>query len=180
MSERNPAEGRKSSSQTPKGVTRTQTSPKTLEALEAAKQDLVFIPSPPQRKAKARFWANWEQFGNAGPDKQTVLQITREPAVSRWWGLPGFQDWFKNEDDSRERLNYLWQIALDTAEEILLNPDTHPSARVNMVKIIGQLAGKEPTKGEPQYLDTEIQKMDSQRLLEYVKKNAKKLLDSKD
>lgn len=175
-------ERRKSSSQTPKGVTKgvdSQLEKKTtVDALAAAQQDLIFVPNPAQRKAKARFWSHYEQFGAAGPDKQTALQITREPAINRWWALPGFQEWFRNEDESKERLRYLWEIALDAAEEILLNPDTQPSARVNMIKIIGNLAGKEPDKGEPKFLDTEIQKMDSQRLLDYVKKHAKKLLEA--
>lgn len=152
---------------------------KVENALQTAVQDILFIPNPSQRRVKARFWSRYESWNSVPEDitAAAVAQVTNEPAISRWWATPGFKEWFRNEDETRERLEYLFQVALDAAEEILLDPNAQASAKVNMIKTIGLLAGKEPARvaAEPQYLDAQVAKMDVKRLEEFVKKQALKI-----
>jgi len=113
-----------------------------IKILAESRQDLVFLPSPAHRRAKSKFWARYSGLG-ATPGKAEVAALTGESGINRWWGLAGFKEWFLNQDETRERLEYLYQVALDAAEQILLDPEANPSARVNMVKVVAQLAGKD-------------------------------------
>lgn len=151
-----------------------------VKNLSSMTEDLLFLPNPRHRQVKARFWARYDSL-MAPVDKLTasaVIQITEEPVVARWWSLPGFKEWFLNQDEARERLEYLYMLALDTAESVLANPDSNDNAKVQMVKVIAQLAGKEP-RGQV-YADDDIQKMGPEQLRAFIKKVAPKLIGSEE
>jgi len=135
-------------------------------------EDILFSPNPVQRKAKARFWSRYEPnpIGDGNVSLEMVQRVTGDPSTKRWWGLPGFKEWFLNAEESRERLEYLFNVALDTAESILVDPDANDNAKVQMIKVIAQLAGKEPTRREEKFLDAEIQKMSESQLRAYLEK----------
>lgn len=135
-----------------------------------------FTPSADQRKMKARFWAKREAspFGTdiskLGPEE--IARQTRCSALVNWWKKPGFKDWFLNNNEHRERLEYLFDLALNAAEDILLNTDPKAqAARVNMVKTISELASKMPNKQQTVVLDRDIAKMDEHQLREYLSKH---------
>lgn len=132
-----------------------------------------FTPSSDQRKMKARFWAQVENspFGpnvvNLGPEE--IARKTKCSALVNWWKKPGFKDWFLNNNEHRERLEYLFDLALNAAEDILLNTDPKAqAARVNMVKTISELASKMPNKQQTIVLDRDIAKMDETQLRDYI------------
>ena len=151
-----------------------------IKALESIKQDLVFLPNPAHRRAKSKFWSRYSDLDLAqNISLGAALQLTKEPQLAKWWNLPGFKDWFLNNDEARERLEYLWFVGMDTIESIFLDPDANHNAKVQAFKIIAQLAGKEPDKRE-KYADESIQKMDSAKLKAYILKNAPKLLSEED
>lgn len=153
---------------------------KDNKTLTGIAEDLVFLPSPKHRQVKSKFWTRYDSL-NIDPDQisaAAVVDITGEPAVSRWWHVPGFKAWFLNEDEARERLEYLYMLALDSAEEVLLNPEAQANAKVQMVKVIAQLAGKEP-KGE-KYADEDIQRLSPEKLRAYIEKTAPRLLNKPD
>lgn len=135
-----------------------------------------FAPSADQRKMKARFWAQVENspFGpnvaNLGPEE--IARKTKCSALVNWWKRPGFKDWFLNNNEHRERLEYLFDLALNAAEDILLNTDPKAqAARVNMVKTISELASKMPNKQQTVVLDRDIAKMDESQLREYLSRH---------
>jgi hypothetical protein len=69
--------------------------------------------------------------------------MTNSAALRAWWDKPGFQDWFLSATVVDERLDYLLHLALASAEDILLNTDPKAqSARVQMVKIVAEMAGR--------------------------------------
>lgn len=105
--------------------------------------------------------------GNITP--AIVKQLTGSSKVDGWWKEAGFKEWFTNTDEQRQRLEQLFETALDAAQDILINTDPKAqSARVQMVKIIAELAHKMPSRnpGAQQVnpLTAAIQGMDKAQL----------------
>lgn len=139
------------------------------------KMELVFMPSPAMRATKAKFWKRCDYEEPRNVSVEMVVQITNSSSIRTWWSKEGFREWFLNKDEAAERLEYLYMLALDAAEDVLLNPNVPPSARIGLIKIVAQLAGKEPSKDQL-FLDEEIQKMEPARLRALITKLAPKFL----
>lgn len=146
----------------------------TEKAIEAAIVDITFLPSPEQRKVKAAFWATFADNPLADADnitKASALQITNDNRINRWWGTPGFSEWFSNRDEFRQRLEYLANLGLDTIEEILLDPDANANARMNAAKLMLEAASKMPNKwNQEKFLDEHIQRMGARELESWLAK----------
>lgn len=112
---------------------------------------ILFKPTEAMVRVKARFWAKWGMNPLQAPGQVTLAtaqQMTQSAALGAWWPKPGFVTWFCNTSVTEERLDYLLHLALSSAEDILLNTDPKAqSARVQMVKIVAEMAGK--LKGAP-------------------------------
>lgn len=149
-----------------------------INALKDARKSLIFSPNHAQRKAKAKFWTRMDT-GLGSPNLMSaaiVSEIIGEAAVKKWWSLPGFREWFFNEQEAKERLEYLFMLALDSAEYILLDENANASAKVQMIKVLAALSGKDQER-EQKLLDEKIQKMDMKQLQEYIKRTAPKLIE---
>lgn len=105
-----------------------------------------FHPTEAQSRIRARFWARMADNPLLDPRAVTLSQaqqMTQSAALGTWWKKPGFQDWFLSSTVVDERLDYLLHLALASAEDVLLNTDPKAqSARVQMVKIVAEMAGK--------------------------------------
>ena len=151
----------------------------TEETLNLALSELTFLPSPEHRKIKSAFWAVADETQLVDPSQEvelsTALRFTADNRLQRWWALPGFREWFANREEFRQRVEYLANLALDTAEEILLDKKANAAARANMVKLMVEVANKMPPRqiSKELYIDEKIQKMDRVQLEEYVKRNVK-------
>lgn len=143
----------------------------------------MFSPTADQRKVKARFWTLMQSapFGTR-PDKmgpEEIVRKTRTPALSNWWKTPGFKEWFLNNTEHQERLEYLFDLALSAAEDILRNDDPKAqSARVNMVKTVAELARKMPSKQQTVVLDREVANMSEDQLREFIAKAKANVVDA--
>lgn len=121
-----------------------------VQKLDTLLGEISFSPSAEQRQCKAAFWARLEENPICSPDSVTLAaasQLTGEGQLSRWWSIAGFSDWFANKNEFRERIEYLAGRSLDIAEEIIEDVNANPSARVNMIKLIMEVAQKMPGKG---------------------------------
>lgn len=135
----------------------------------------LFQPSKAQRALKARFWtlvSNSLSIKN--PRTMTTMEIAqtvRDNRIMNWWNVAGFQDWFLNNTEHIEKLEYLFDLALTAAEDVLLSDDPKSaSAKVNMVKVIAELARKMPTRGESKdFADDKVARMSKEELQEYLK-----------
>lgn len=107
-----------------------------------------FKPSVPQKKAKAAFWVNWQDDPQLDPKlmtKDEAAILSGQPRVSAWWAQEGFRDWFINRQEHKARLEYLYDLALERAEKILLSEDPKTaSAQVNVIKAVADLGAKFP------------------------------------
>jgi hypothetical protein len=141
----------------------------------AQTEDLLFTPTPSQRKSKATFWLRMEDnvaFDAESATLADVTQLTNSAQVKDWWAKPGFREWFLNRDEHRQTLEYLYGLGLETAERILRSTEPKAmSAQVNILKVLGELASKFPRQKESgRYLDATIQKMDKLELAAYLEK----------
>ena len=151
--------------------------------LESGIQDLVFIPVPSHRRVKSAFWASINENPILDPASDGIslsmaLQITGDTRLNKWWHLPGFVEWFVNKDEFRQRVEYLANLALDVAEEILLDRDSNPNARVNMTKLVIEVANKLPknNKDDSKFLDARIASMSKEELEDFIRKQSKLLM----
>lgn len=149
---------------------------------EAVRDEVLFTPSKTQRRAKACFWVAWQDNPSVDIElitAQEAVHLSNSPAVNSWWSSPGFKEWFLNRDEHRQRLEYLYDLALDAAEEILLSTDPKTqSARVNVIKAVAELGSKFPKgqniSGEVQNWLSAIGKMDSLQLKALFEKQGAK------
>jgi hypothetical protein len=143
--------------------------------LAAAQTDLVFAPTPDMRRAKAAFWSRFAEAPMAPADAVTLAsaqQLGADKRLSKWWTLPGFAEWFQNREEFRERLEYLADIALDSLEQVLTDPDSNPSAKVASAKLVLEAASKMPKK-EAEAPASRLETMSRGELEDYVRKNLK-------
>lgn len=139
--------------------------------------DLIFRPTYEQVQVKAAFWAKFSEnplVDSQNIDLPTAQKFVNDPRLEKWWTHYGFKEWFLNEEEFVQRLQAIAFLALGTLEEVLSNPDANPSARVNAAKLAFEAANKMPQKWQkgPQYLDTDIQKMDQAQLENFLRQKS--------
>lgn len=147
--------------------------PRNANILAELVGDLTFLPSPEQRKTKSAYWTlradsplNSDQI--TLPEAQ---QVTGEGRLRKWWSLPGFPEWFANREEFRQRVEYLANLALDTAEEILLDRNINANARVQMAKLVIEAANRMPQKYQKElYVDEKVSQMGKKELEEYIRR----------
>lgn len=153
------------------------------KVLAAATQDIVFSPTPDMRRAKAAFWSSLTDhpLGIGDTDTLTLAaskQLGADSRLPRWWAIPGFQEWWQNKQEFKQRLEYMAQLALDSLEEILADPNANPTAKVNSAKLVLDAANKMPKKVPEENLDAKLSAMSRSELEEYVRSKVKYLTPS--
>lgn len=147
--------------------------PRNVNILAELVGDLTFLPSPEQRKAKSAYWTV-RADSPLQADRITLQEAqsaTGEGRLRKWWTLPGFPEWFANREEFRQRVEYLANLALDTAEEILLDRNVNANARVQMAKLVIEAANRMPQKYQKElYVDEKVAQMGKKELEEYIRK----------
>lgn len=153
---------------------------KDVKEVKKAIEQLEFQPNDQQRKLKARFWSLYSADPYIEPkllNLEHVLEFTKDHRAERWWAVPGFKIWFLNDKEHEERLAYLYHLALDSLEEILLSDDPKmSSARVNAIRLVAELGNKMPSKSTgKEFSDKQINDMSKQQLEEFISTQSKRL-----
>lgn len=138
--------------------------------------DLVFIPSPLQRACKARFYKRIDFDLDLAKDVTLAqaIQLTGNQQLGNWWKQDGFKEWFINQDEAAERIEYLYMLWMDKAESLLLDPLANHNAIVQLGKIIAQLSGR---ANQEKFSDDLINKMSKEQLRAFAERLAPKLLN---
>ena len=142
----------------------------------------AFRPLPSQRQAKTRYWALVSEQALVedldGHDPYELARTLQCPPLPAWLENPQFRVWFGNKHEHLQRIEYLFDLALDAAEQILQNEDPKAqSARVTMIKVLADLANKRRTE---KVADVSINQMTPDQLRAYIEKQAPLLLKSED
>ena len=134
----------------------------------------TFRPTESQRRAKAALMAALVDSNNSLLDPKainlaTAIRLTNIQTLTAWWNQPGFRDWFLNKEEIKQKIKYLTDKALESAVQILDDPDPRSSsAKVNILKILLQYETAEvQTK-----TNTRFDSMDMQQLRGFLKQNA--------
>lgn len=149
---------------------------KATNALAELAEDsgALFTPNRGQRAIKARFWTILSNsMTSKNPLEMSTVEVmrtVRDNRLGAWINIPGFKDWFFNSTEHIERLEYLFDLALIAAEEILLSDDPKSAnAKVQMIRVIAELAKKMPQKGGDNFQDEKISRMSKHELEEFLK-----------
>lgn len=142
---------------------------------------IVFVPNREQQQAKATFWSFFmsrDVSVSAGdPQVDKAVRYSRDKRVREWWTKPGFQEWFYNKDEFRQKTEFLKNASLMHLESILIDPKAQASAKVAAIKLILQLAGELRTENTGEkFADEKIAQMGREELEKYIRDNATKLL----
>jgi hypothetical protein len=149
-----------------------------LSKIEVIRDAVIFTPTAAQRRAKSKFMVKSDGVLGS-PDQSNarlIAQFTGEAGVVKWYSQPGFKEWFFNSEENKERMEYLFSLALDTAENILFDENANAGAKVQLIKLLATLAGKDPSSSEAKLLDDSIQRMNSEQLKEYIQTQAPKVI----
>jgi hypothetical protein len=142
---------------------------------------VVFQPDEPQRRAKSNFWAHFATTDTLPPDHvslATALKFGGDRRISQWWDLPGFQDWFSNKDEFRQRVEFLADLALDELYGIIKDKEFNGSAKVAAIKMLMEMGKKLSSKSadKDQYLDEKVSQMSKEELEKFIRSRTAKLL----
>jgi hypothetical protein len=153
---------------------------KLRTAFEESKrsESIEFIPTDSMRKAKAAFWSSHSdnptlQVSPDLNDENKATLASQAGMPKSWWKDTKFIDWFNNREEFKQRLDYLAQLALDSAEEILKSRDAAPQAKVAMAKLVLEANGK--ANGEEKFMDARIAEMDKAELEKFIMSQMKHL-----
>lgn len=148
---------------------------KLERVVEVLANDLTYLPNPEQRRVKAAFWVRFNENPICEPQNLTlmaVLQLVGDGRLERWWTQPGFKEWFRNQDEFRERAALLADEAIDTIRAIMHNELAPPAARLTAAKLAMEISNRIPKKDqESRFLDDAIGRMDRKQLESFLSRN---------
>lgn len=134
----------------------------------------TFRPTEAQKRAKAALMAALSDPMNSLIDPKTIsmtlaMRLTGVQTLNHWWQQPGFQAWFLNKEETKQKIKYLTDKALETAVQILDDPDPRTAnAKVAILRTLMQYEAAEvQTK-----TNTRFDSMDMQQLRGFLKQNA--------
>jgi len=137
-------------------------------------RELSFSPKPAERMLKADYVVKSSLYPGDSMDEVScaeVIRVTGDQRLHRWWKKPGFKEWFRGKDEWAVRVEYLNQLGLDTAEDILTSDDPKSvNAKVALIKALMEAGGKVSRGKDDKLLDEAISKMNKVQLANFLKK----------
>ena len=145
----------------------------------------IFTPTDVQRQVKAKLLAAIHDNPLYSLDDLTeggAVELTRDRRLRAWWEVEGFQDWLKNKNEFRQRVEHITAKLLDAMERIASS--TNPklaTAQVNAMKAFMEVGNKMPSKQkEITYKDAAIAAMDPLKLEEFLRKSGWVRIETKN
>lgn len=154
----------------------------SLRAIEIMANDLTYLPTHEQRKLKSAFWVRFNENPLCEPQDislSVIDRIVHDNRTAKWWSQAGFKEWFRNQEEFRERVESMAHLALDTLMTILVTDDPKTSsARVNAAKLLLEVARKLPSRTQPQekFSDDKIANMDKKQLDAYIARHTSRTI----
>lgn len=123
----------------------------STDNLQELAEAVVYKPSPAERRLKAKYWSLMDGALMVSEPTQTDINRTLGGNyLSRSWGKEGFREWFLNKEEGRARLEYLFDLGMDSLESILTDPDPKSNgAKVAAIKLLADITGRS-SKSKPQ------------------------------
>ena len=133
--------------------------------------DDIFVPTIEMRKLKQKFFYSWNQGPSKGaPTIAQVIETTKSRSIETWSRKPGFKEWFFNDQEAGQKLEYLFDIGLDALEALIISGE-RASDRLKAIELVAKLSQKiGKPEAQVKYLDEDIQGMNERQLDEYLRK----------
>lgn len=148
--------------------------PIEVEQLTQLVSELVYTPLDYERKWKAKYWDRHAKMalGDSVPTVQQVMAIVKDDRIAAAWDKPNFKEWFRNEREFTERVEYLAQLTLDNAETAL-HPLSEEKGNVKQAwgKMVLEVGGKFPKSKSDKSTDAGINDMSAEQLREFILKS---------
>lgn len=145
---------------------------KLMEEVEVRAGSRDFIPDHLQRQAKASFWAHFLNEGTTPAlpiSPNTATNISGYSQVGSWYKIPGFQEWFSNSEEFRQRTEYTAHLAVDVIQGILQDVESKPADKLKAAQLALQIAAKFPSSSGPdKYMDAAIAEMSKAELEKFI------------
>jgi hypothetical protein len=154
---------------------------KLQPAIQKAVDVVVFKPTLDQKRAKSNYWSYF--MSSEAPEapeivsEEIALRYAGDKRLSDWWSLEGFQDWFLNKDEFRQRVEFLADISLDELQLLIRDENTNATAKISAIKMVLEAAGKLAKPAEATGKGTSpIESMTKQELERFIQKKMLKVM----
>lgn len=149
---------------------------KEQKNFEQIAEDVVFHPTDAMREAKSAFWAVMND--EVLPPHEITLALVKDTIqstrIATWWNKPGFQAWFLNKEEYKQRLEYLMNIGMDALERVLRTSESD-TAIVSAMKLIIAANDKMPKAGSANAKTGNdlVDNMTDQQVDDYIRRQMK-------
>lgn len=144
-----------------------------------------FVPSKPQRKAKARFWSEIQNNPLIDPTCLSLAEIGRlagTTTVAKWAAEePGFRAWFTSKDEIKVMLKMGAEAAVERLVAIVQETDVGPKGtvsagtQVQAAKLLLEFGGFAPAQQKEIKVTSNQLPEDEGELRKYIADNVEKL-----
>jgi hypothetical protein len=153
----------------PKEAVSTSSTP-SLEKAEVP-ASFSFVPTDAQKRAKAKLRIaltdSLMEPGQLTP--QRAADLIDNTSILTWNKQSGFFQWLTDTGEQRTRIEYLFELALDAAEQLLRNTDPKAQgARLNAIKVVSELASKFPRQKDAAEDTKQLEQMDRKQLEQFL------------
>lgn len=102
-------------------------------------------PTPYQQRMKSRFWALVRDDPLVDPPAMSgtdVAHLLSEPAVATWWRDEEFRQWFLNGEQWRQSLEWLHDLWVEKAFDLLVHPLLEPKDFIALGRELAKATGR--------------------------------------
>jgi hypothetical protein len=148
-------------------------SPSSTPSLERAEipASVLFVPTDAMKRAKSklRIALTDSLMEPSSLTPARAAELTENSSIIQWNKQPGFFQWLTDAGEQRTRIEYLFELALDAAEQLLKNTDPKAQgARLNAIKVVGELASKFPRQKDEAGSQKQLEQMDRKQLEQFL------------
>lgn len=134
-----------------------------------------FSPTPAQIRVKETFWSSTRgdkaEVPTAHVDAQAAILRSSNERVARWWGQPGFLDWFLEPDYEQLQAKSTAQLAMNEITAILMEVEMKPEVKVSAAKVAREYYDRLVPKKVEKMADSAVQEMTPEELKEFIRRN---------
>ncbi len=118
--------------------------PTETKKFEAILDQVIFLPSEAQKKLKDKYWTRRGKLmpTDARPAPAEIRMLTKSDDITIWWDIKGFKEWFCNDKEFQENMEYTARKGQEKLLEMLNNSEAGDSAMLGAIKLSLEGAGK--------------------------------------
>ncbi len=145
-------------------------------------EDIVFIPDSAHRRAKSKFWhriSDNPHVDTSNLDSAIVAKFCGDQRIHSWWNLPGFQEWFSNQQEYLEKLSYAQMRSIEVITEVLDSGHASDTSKLVAAKMVGDITLRlAEIQGATKSRSGAIEGMSLEQLREFISRSAGRIVSA--